>query len=511
MSKKGDFLSGFSGGNTQKPLTEQNLTPAKGTDPVDIAKNKRLADKIVADAEKKENASKTAGRSASAGAATRPAQSASAIIKAPEQVVTKDEKFHKRKIVRYGIIGIVVIVIAIIIFLIVRMTNRVEVPNWVGSDIEEATTWELLNRVTVETERAYSLEFDEDIIISQNREPRSNMSRGSVIILTVSRGPDMNEEIDLPDFEEMIRGQIRTWADEHLVRGIVYREENSTDVEENHVIRVEFPSAVDPDHFLRSDTVTIYISTGPETVQITNLVGNDREEVDEFIIENPGLNVEFEYEPHETIEQGTVLAQDPSPGTRMPTGETLTLTLSAGSPVVVPNFADMRRIEAIEMMNDPEAELDVVVHRRWNTSIPNGRFVSQSVDPGEEVYGDSPPVIVVYSEGRPWIPDLRDTSLRDLESTIIDINDKGSSITIGIAYVNSYLPRGLIVSQTVHNQFVPLDAHVVFHISLENLEPPPDYVPPDDPGVNDPGGGDDPGDDGGGGNDDDDWDFGDDF
>jgi len=502
MSKKGDFLSGFSGGNTQKPLTEQNLTPAKETDSTeekkaDVAENKKLADEIVADAEKKENAAK---KSASSAIATRPAQNPSAIIKAPEHVVTKDEKFHKRKMIRYGIIGIVIVITALLVFLIFRMFNNVEVPNWVGEDIEYARTWGMLDGGTVEIEREYSLEFAEDIVIAQNRDPGSTMSRNSVIILTVSLGPDMNEVIDLPEFEEMTRGQIRTWTDEYLMRGVTFREENSSDVEDNYVIRVEFPSAVDPDNFRRSDTVTIYVSTGPETIAISSLVGNTREEVDEFITENPLVNVEIEYEPHETIERGTVLAQSPSPGTRLVVGEALTLTLSAGDIVVVPNFADLRRIEAIEMGEDPEAELNVIVHRRWNATVPNGRFVSQSVEPGEELYGESPTVIVVYSEGRPWIPDLVGTSVRDLESTIIDINDKGSTITINIVYVNSYRTRGTITSQTRHNQFVALNEHVIFYVSYGNLQPPPDYIPPDppDPPI------DDPGDDGGN---DDDWDF----
>ena len=96
MSNKGDFLSGFSGGNTQKPLTEQNRVPVKESNPTegnktdvrkdkpskaDIAENKKLADKIVAEAEKKESTLKP--RSAPTGPATRPAQNASAIIKAP--------------------------------------------------------------------------------------------------------------------------------------------------------------------------------------------------------------------------------------------------------------------------------------------------------------------------------------------------------------------------------------------------------------------------------------------
>jgi len=513
MSKKGDFLSGFSGGNTQKPLTDQNTTPGKETTStedkktdvkkdtsseidveatskkIDVAANKKLADKIVADAEKKAGStpkkSTSTGSSArpvSAGTATRPAQSANAIIKAPEHVVTRDEKFHKRKLIRYGIIGIVVIFIAILGFLIFRMMNNVEVPNWEGRELRDAQTWQITGGAAVDYTSEYSLEVDEGLIIRQSNEPGSTMSRNAVLSVVVSQGPDMNEVVDLPDFEEMTRGQIGTWANENRIRGITFREENSSDIEVTHVIRVEFSSAVDPDQFRRSDAVTIYVSTGPDTVQIGNMIGDSREEVDEFIAENPLIDVEIEYEPHETIERGNVLAQSHSSGTRLEIGETFTLTLSAGEIVTVPNFADMRRVEAREMAEDPEARLNVTVHDRWSATVPYGRFISQSVAAGEELYGESPTVIVVYSRGRPWVDRMIGQMANTIEPAIVAINDDGAFITVTITHVDSYYPRGQIISQSRYNQYVALDDHINFQVSHGNLEPPPDFVPPDNPG-----------------------------
>jgi len=519
MSKKGDFLSGFSGGNTQKPLTEQNSKPVKETTSpekevkketpsktdvnatkvdvtkVAVADNKKLADKIVADAEKKDgkasSPTKPAGTSTapipgvkSSGTATRPAQSSSAIIKAPEHVVTKDDTFHKRKMAKYGIIGVVTIVIAIIGFFIFRMSNMVEVPNFVGRDIEDPSIrlW-VANNGPINQEEDYSIEFAAGEIMAQNREPGDRMPRRSAINVTVSRGPNMNEIIELPDFETMTRAQIRTWQDENAVRGVRPEEEHHPDIEANHVIRVEFASTADPENFRRSDSVTIVYSRGPETIQIGNLVGDDPEDVAEFIAENPQITVELEYEPHPTIDRGYVLRQSVNPGTRLAVGETLVLTLSAGQPVEVPNFANMRMIEVQEMADDPTSDLNIDFRHVYHDSIQFGRFISQSVEPGTEVYGENATVVVTFSRWRPWIENRVSSTYNGLVQEFVEMNNDGSFLYVDIRYVNHYEDRGTIVRQSHYGQHVPLNQRITFDVSLGNQTRPTDppmAMPPGD-------------------------------
>jgi serine/threonine-protein kinase len=286
MSKKGDFLSGFSGGNTQKPLTEQNETPVIGDKPTEksktdvkkdtkkdiaaktnVAENKKLADKIVADDEKKRNAP--------IGTATRPAQNASAIIKAPEHTVTKDEKFHKRKMFKYGIIGTSTIVAIVLIFFLVRILTSVEVSDFTGVEIKEVRDWGLFNSITINRTSEYSIEVPEGSVISQSHEPGSSLARNAVLSVVVSDGPDMNEVIKLPDFEEMTRAEIITWRNENgfTASSIAITDESSSDFEANEVLRVEIPNETDVNSFTRSSRLNIIVSSGPETVEMKNFMG----------------------------------------------------------------------------------------------------------------------------------------------------------------------------------------------------------------------------------------------
>jgi len=492
MSKKGDFLSGFSGGNTQKPLTEQKETPvtqgkATESSKIDVkkdiptkakvAENKKLADKIVADNEKKVNSSNRVGTP------TRPAQSANAIIKAPEHTITKDEKFHKRKMVKYGMIGTISIATIIVIFFLVRILTSVELRNFTGQEIREAEQWGIMNRISIDTEEAYSLELPEGQIISQSHESGTNLARNSVLTLTVSRGPDMNELIELPDFEEMTGAQIRSWRLEYQVMSVTVREEASSEVENNQFIRLEVPNDVDIDEFRRSNSLTIYVSSGPETVQMGSFMtdpNNTREYVENWASENAAITVEFVYEENETVDRDTVLRQSAAPNSPLSEGDTVTVTLSAGLPIIVPNFADIPRDEAAE--SGLEIGLTVTTRERFSTTIPYGRLISQSVEPGEKLFGEDATVRVTHSLGPPWIGELGMEN--DIKTALFNFNSQGAWITADVIHVNSYEERGSIVHQSHYNEYLALDSHIVFHISLGNLTRPepelPDMGPGDD-------------------------------
>jgi len=480
---KGDFLSGFSGGATQKPLTEKNSSTPKAPAVPDKTNTKPSNPKdITVDTppipKKSTDSTSTSSKNNAApqpnlNKATRPAQSASAIIKAPEHVVTTDQTFHKRQVTKYAIFGGVAIVIAVLIFFIVQITTRFEVPNFVGRPIGEQMGWQLRN-TQFNHEYAHSL-YDADIIIDQNIEPGTRVAGGTVITVTISLGPDMDEVIELPDLENMTRGQINTWATGLRMRGINFQEEHHSEVPANHVIRLEFGANSDPDHFRRSDTVRIVVSSGPQTLQVPNLVGRTAEQLAEFIEENTTFDIEIEMEPHSTIARGSVLSQSASAGSRIPVDEVLVLTVSAGTPTTMPNFAQIRMADAPNADDD----LTIIVNHVWHDTIPFGRFISQSVPAGTEVYGENAVVTVSYSRGRPWIQSFLGQTQQGLEQHFVEINDLGGSfLTLTVEEVNHYAPRGTVIYQSHYDQFIGTRTHVTFRVSRGNLNPPVDTTPP---------------------------------
>ena len=484
MTSGGDFLSGFSGGNTQKPLTEQNKPPVKDEKPTgvetkitekattNVAENKKIADRIVAEAE-----AKSASKPLVTTVATRPAQNASAIIKAPEHVVTRDKSYNKRTIIKYTVIGLVTVAIAVIAFLIFRMVTNTEVPDFVGQELRQAELWDIQGGATVIVRHEYSIEYNEGLIFEQDIEPGEIIPRSSVLRVTVSRGPNMNEIIDLPDFTEMTRGQINTWSNANRMRSVTIRDEASLEVEQHRVIRVEFPAAVDPDNFRRSDTVTIFVSSGAATVQLPDFVGDDLEDVEEFITDNPAINLVIEHEEHETIAAGIIIRQTPARGTRVSAGDTVTIVISKGDPIIVPNWGGIRRIEA----ENQDSGLNFRVLDRYSASVPLGRFISQSVPAGTQLFAGHEQIDVIYSLGQPWIPNLVDRLENEIDQMILDFNEQGAFLTREIRGWDSWEPRGTIIHQNIYHQFAALNANLIFYISRGNLERPVDPPEPDEP------------------------------
>jgi len=466
-----DFLSAFSKEVTQKTENEQStqhetrkqLTKKE----LDASINKKIADEIVA----AENGEEKSYSFKKTGEKQTPAQRKGALIKAPEHVVLEDKTFHKRKIIKYLLFSTTTVVMVFIGFLIFRMTNATTMPDWVNqeADSHNIRTWQINSRITPTIELAYSTEFLDGIIMSQSVAPGETVMRGSSVVLTVSRGADLNEIVPLPNFYEMTRAQINTFREQNRMRSINFSEENHPEIEANHVIRLEFSANADSEAFKRSDALTVVISRGPHTVQVPNMIGDERDEVDEFITSNPEINIELEFEPNQLISRGTVLRQSESPGMRLAHGATLTLTLSAGNPVEIPDFSRMRRIEALEF---DEEELFVNVIERYHPTINYGRFISQDIESGTEVYDEDPAVTVTYSLGRPWIP--RFSTVENIEREIVLINDDGASIFLDIRHINSYIDRGVVLRQSHYDQRVDLNQTILIEVSLGNLTRPED-------------------------------------
>src|SRR5699024_2809670 len=98
-----------------------------------------------------------------------------------------------------------------------------------------------------------------------------------------------------------------------------------------------------------------------------------------------------------------------------------------------------------------------------------------------------PTVKVVYSEGRPYIRDLRgSTNEGELAKLFFEeFESKGANIYYEVYYCDSAAPKGQVVEMSTYGQFISIGSTVWIGISLGNLtevipEPPAgDQLPPD--------------------------------
>jgi serine/threonine-protein kinase len=399
--------------------------------------------------------------------AKRRAPWGNAAITAPEHDVEYDRGYDKRKLIRYGIVAGTVIAVALIIFLMVSMLNRVTVKNFVGTPINDAKTWGITNRITIETETIFSLEYDNNMIASQSKEANSKIRKGSVLVFQVSQGADPDERIELPDFNTMSTAQVNEWKSQNKANSVNIMQENSDIIETGRFIRKEFSNAaVTESNYTRKDGLLIYMSKGPfeENITVPDFAEKSKEEADSWAKQNK-IQATYTESSSDKIPKGFIISQDIEAGTKIAQSTIITFLVSSGKVVTVPNFNSLTKEEAAAV-----TDMAVTVKTQYNTSVAFGRLISQSIPAGRKISEENPKITVIYSEGKPFIDNLLEMSEKELQSYFYEFTSKGAKITYSVSYVDSAQPKGQIVWASMYSQFVAMNAHVQIHVSKGNLQ-----------------------------------------
>ena len=223
--------------------------------------------------------------------------------------------------------GVLLVVLFTWLFSVFFMSagSDIEIPDLKNMTVSEAET-KLKDtdiKIEVEEERK-SNDIEKGKIISQDPTPNKKVKDGSVVKVVVSLGgeggimPDLVDRTDA-DAQEIIRSM-------GLVPNVV--SEVSDTVEQGRVVR---QSPVADAKYSKGDTVTIYVSSGPEktVAEVPNLLGKTEEEAKAMLLEQ-GLT----WGNISTIEssraKGTVVAQSLPAGVEVKTNTSIDLRLSSG-------------------------------------------------------------------------------------------------------------------------------------------------------------------------------------
>lgn len=399
-------------------------------------------------------------------------------IATTEHIVEKDNSYHKRKMIRYGIIGGSALVGCLLLFFMVRLINQVEMKEFVGTSIAEARTWGLANNITIEEDKVFSIEYDENMIIEQSVEASGKLQKGSVLKLTVSKGPDPDEIIEIPDLESMTLNDVNEWRRSLRLDGVTVREEYDDEIEEGHFIKKEFARNVDEEAYRRRDGLLIYMSKGVEVfeknISVPNFKDKSKTEVENWAKENE-IDLTIEERASSTVEIDHVISQSIEADEKIAKHDEMTVVVSLGKSITVPNFSHYTSEDASNIAQ----ELNTLVQQRYSPTVPFGRLISQSEPAGKELIVDEnmPVITLVYSLGRPFMESLIGDSVQVVAERFHNFTSRGANITYTINYVDSYKPKGEIVDMSKHSDFLAMTDHVNISVSKGNLNPPQEEVP----------------------------------
>lgn len=167
------------------------------------------------------------------------------------------------------------------------------------------------------------------------------------------------------------------------------------------------------------DTVTVFLSKGPQNVSMPDLVGDDvanaLKALEDLGFDDESIVQEEQDSPDN--DPGEVLATSPEAGTEADREGTVTITVSSGIPV--PSLAGEKREDAEKTLDDLGLSAEIVEEESEN--IDKGLVISQTPDTGTNV-GPGATVTLTVSSGPPEVdvPDVVGDSVRDARKELED-------------------------------------------------------------------------------------------
>lgn len=391
----------------------------------------------------------------------------------PEEVhIDPSYRKNQRNKIIIGLISVVALLA--ISFGAFYLINQVEVPDFVNKPYSELKTWASRNNVTLETDSQFSLDVFKDYIIEMNPVSNSKIQKGSILRVIVSSGADPDEQIPVPDFTGSSYSQIQEWLSSNKINNLRITYENNEDIPVNEFVKIVFnDKTITSDTYTRKDYGLIYISNGPvvyeKNIEVPDWTTTN---VNVSVVEAWGLEKDVEIVVKlvnsTTVPLNGVINQSVSPKTMVSKKSTITVSVSLGQVVTVPDFSKMSKEEA-QAVTLNNATVKYVEMYQPASGAKFGDYIWQDVKAGTNINQSSATKLVItvyYSLGQPYLSSMVGRTEADIPSFIYNENLKSAKYTYEIqASTDNTAPKGQIEEMTPFNQFVDPGTKIIFKIS----------------------------------------------
>lgn len=389
-----------------------------------------------------------------------------------ETFVAITDKSRRTKII-IAVIAVVVLIAGS--FGIYNLTNNVMVPKLVGMTLDEVNAWATKNRITLAATSIYDFASDSGIVIAQETPAGDSIQKNSVLSIDVSLGADPSEKITWPDIKSMTVTEIEAWISDNKLTGVKIATANSDIVAADQVISYALTDDTEA-NFTRKSRATVNVSIGPasqsETVVVSDFSSMKAGEVLQWGTDN-GVMISISEAFDNYVASGNVVSQSVKANTEINKTEAISVVISIGAPVVVPNFAAMSQDEANSWAKLNNVTL--IVQEKYSSSNDKGKNYSQSIASGTTMKaGDE--LKLVYSLGRVDLASYIGKTKLDILNWQNEVNLKGANISI--TFTETYGEKGTggkIVSQSIKNDYVSPGTKISVAVSLGMKLITPDF------------------------------------
>ena len=353
-----------------------------------------------------------------------------------EESLTRIDK-PKRQIKKSFIVLLAVVAIALgILVWYLNFAPKITMPDFVNQTLNDVAGWAKQNQIDntyIVSKTEFSMEIDDGKIISQSVSSGKKITNKTPITFVVSDGPDPDEKVDFPaNLKSMTKSDIEEWISTNKLLKVKITTQYSTSVADGNVISYDLKS-VSEDDFTRGTSLSVVCSKGAEpagVVTVENFAGKTIAEVRTWAT-NKKVVLQTVEDYSDTIDSGMVISQDKKSGDTMNQGETLTVIVSKGKGVVIPNLVGYTADELTAWQSSKNnSSVTVITHGVYNMAN-TGNVVGQDIAAGSKV--DAGTVLtlnvslympILQSTSRQWIG----KDYLELVRWCDEVNGKGANI-----------------------------------------------------------------------------------
>ena len=306
-----------------------------------------------------------------------------------------------------AILLVVLLVLAALLYFLF-FAPKIEMPSFVGEDRSKVTAF--IKQYEIKTsgvvfEDQYSFEYDEGQVIYQSIEPGVKIKPDAKMNFIISLGADPDEHVDFMDnIYDATKPEIERWIKENKLTKTKITTTYSDVIPEGYVISYSLKN-VEEDDFTRSTVLNISISKGPAPVNkviVSNLIEKPLSEAEQFAYNKKITLVTYEIYDNKVAE-GLIIRTIPGKDQEMKEGDVLTVYVSKGKGIVVPDFLSMTRQEFKDWELTTTDPINVKTKEVYSSK--DKYVLSQSI-PAGWVIGSDKAVIIEINKGKPNIKDF---------------------------------------------------------------------------------------------------------
>ena len=355
-----------------------------------------------------------------------------------EQVVRVNTPKKQIPVIAWILLAIAVAGISFAIYWF-KFAPHITLPDFRGKNISEVSTWAKQNKMEssaiATSEPVYSMEYEKGVVVEQSVAGGKKVKKDTPITFTVSNGPDPDEKIAfLTDIKSMTSSEIQSWISENkLLKAKVVTQYSDT-VESGNVISYEVKNGSE-EEFTRGTTLNVICSKGPAPagqVTVDNFVGKMYADVESWAnTKKIKLNKTEAFS--DQVDKDKVISMDKKQGETLKEGDTLSVVVSKGKGVKIPNLVGYTK-EQLEAWSADSDNSVLVVKKEIYNAAPAGSVIEQSLKAGSVV--ESGEVLeltislylpILQTNSRAWYG----KDYLELKATVDEWNSKGARIQAG--------------------------------------------------------------------------------